>query len=222
MKSFIFSGSLLLLCISSTLNAQYAVLQINDCYLNAKVVDYHKSDFFAHEQDLLCFLEKEVAPNIWTKVSVLERSSHSFIVKMDKRIQCRFRVSFLLNNSSNSLKTIVDNRKYRVPSSDAQIWISNIVEAPLFDYKCDDVPDTSLDVYPNPASQRLYISLDDMEMPITISLENATGQTILKQVFQQNTNVGHLDVENLPSGIYLLQSYDSNGNHNSSQKIIIL
>ncbi|HXB11050.1 MAG TPA: T9SS type A sorting domain-containing protein, partial [Bacteroidia bacterium] len=71
--------------------------------------------------------------------------------------------------------------------------------------------ETELYVYPNPASDNLYIKLGNSPVKATISMFNITGQQLMKEEKEiQGTAI--IRVNNLPAGIYILKLQTTNGN----------
>ena len=63
----------------------------------------------------------------------------------------------------------------------------------------------SLHIYPNPASDHLYINIpgESSGAEIQVNLYDASGRLADRQVIQD----GHMDVTHLAGGIYFLQLY---------------
>lgn len=65
-------------------------------------------------------------------------------------------------------------------------------------------------VYPNPSRNTLYISAQNTTEQYSLTLTDLTGQIILTESY--NANMIHtLSLDQLASGIYLLQIVDTNG-----------
>lgn len=65
---------------------------------------------------------------------------------------------------------------------------------------------SGIKVYPNPADDLLTVELTD-DRPVTMNIYNAIGQELPITVSQKN-NTCKLDIEKLPSGVYLLRVKD--------------
>jgi len=71
----------------------------------------------------------------------------------------------------------------------------------------DDQYLTNISIYPNPTSNTLFISGN--ETPITVSIYNVLGKEVLSI---KNTN--NINVEALPSGVYVIRISDGVGQTN--------
>lgn len=63
---------------------------------------------------------------------------------------------------------------------------------------------TSVQVYPNPASDFIYIKTDAVTAKTVARLVNSAGQTVKQTAFSTQTNMS-IPLANIPSGIYYLQ-----------------
>jgi hypothetical protein len=59
-------------------------------------------------------------------------------------------------------------------------------------------------VYPNPATEQLFIELNGMVQQLDMEIYNMTGQSVMQERFR-NTSTIKLDVSGLTSGIYVLK-----------------
>jgi Secretion system C-terminal sorting domain len=88
----------------------------------------------------------------------------------------------------------------------------------LIDYSisAENLDVISLEVYPNPASDRIYIR-SNINSPTLVKIYDATGADVLEKLVQDNNPI---DISNLSNGLYqvILQT---NG-FNTSRKICIL
>lgn len=92
-----------------------------------------------------------------------------------------------------------------IPSpGDSIVYYENI----LFDVKgaltVEDKSESNIFVYPNPASDRLFIQTTADIRELYAELYNVSGQRIMKRNFS-NTNSIDLDISDLPKGIYFLK-----------------
>jgi len=80
---------------------------------------------------------------------------------------------------------------------------SNITD-PLATFQV--VAENEIEVYPNPASDQLHITLPEREQETTLFIQNQFGQTIWAEKFesQRSTATISLDGQNFQSGIYYL------------------
>lgn len=74
----------------------------------------------------------------------------------------------------------------------------------------------SVQVYPNPASEYIYINTDN-DVFETITIRNLNGKAILKMDYNNSDN--QISVNHLRKGIYLLEL--SGNNHTTTQKLVI-
>ncbi len=68
----------------------------------------------------------------------------------------------------------------------------------------------AISVYPNPASNMLYINIEDVSLK-AIYLYTSTGNLLLAQTIS-STESQIIDVSQIPSGLYLLQAVDDKNN----------
>jgi hypothetical protein len=68
----------------------------------------------------------------------------------------------------------------------------------------DDKLERQVKVYPNPASEQLFIELNDISRNLDVEIYNMTGQLVMKEIFYNIITVG-LDVSGLTNGIYILK-----------------
>lgn len=61
-----------------------------------------------------------------------------------------------------------------------------------------------LDIFPNPASNNLYYTISDNEIGSSIHVYDLAGR-LLKQE-QMTSTTGHIDIQDLPSGIYIVRT----------------
>lgn len=81
-----------------------------------------------------------------------------------------------------------------------------------------EVEAKDVNVYPNPASDFINISLQNMSEG-TVRLVNLAGVTVKSQSFSGLTDM-RMDVRELPAGVYMLQTISS-GNLQDTQRIVI-
>jgi photosystem II stability/assembly factor-like uncharacterized protein len=75
----------------------------------------------------------------------------------------------------------------------------------------DEISQSALTIYPNPASDVVHIKSSEIDNIIGISLKDINGN-IIKKISNTETN---LDVKNIPPGIYFIQIETENGLINS-------
>lgn len=72
----------------------------------------------------------------------------------------------------------------------------------------------NIDIYPNPATTAIYV-----DAPVSVNLEitNIAGTIVL-----QAQHTKQVDIHNLPSGVYIIKAYDSNGQVLKIAKVVKL
>jgi PQQ-dependent dehydrogenase (s-GDH family) len=76
-------------------------------------------------------------------------------------------------------------------------------------------------VFPNPAKDHLEILCRDLlQQPFLVSLYDMSGRMILRQRFSSSHFM--VQLENIPSGLYIFKMQDGNGELVTTQKILIL
>ncbi len=65
-----------------------------------------------------------------------------------------------------------------------------------------------LTIFPNPASGLLRISIDEESLPETVAIADLSGKILSTKAIATD---GHIEVTELPAGVYLLTVTDSNG-----------
>jgi DNA-binding beta-propeller fold protein YncE len=68
----------------------------------------------------------------------------------------------------------------------------------------------NINIYPNPAKDRITVSFDNNKQDATISIIDMTGRKVLSQKIAAGKNSINIDVYQLPAGIYglLIQTPD--------------
>jgi hypothetical protein len=64
--------------------------------------------------------------------------------------------------------------------------------------------DRQVNIYPNPASEQLFIELNDISRNLDVEIYNMTGQLIKNEIFH-NISTIEMDVSGLTKGIYILK-----------------
>jgi Zn-dependent M28 family amino/carboxypeptidase len=81
----------------------------------------------------------------------------------------------------------------------------------------NELDNTDFLIYPNPVKDVLTIQVENNQLPITIKLINAIGETVKTALINSTTH--SINVEKFPNGIYYLQLENKVGT--SSKKVII-
>ncbi|MFI5172879.1 MAG: T9SS type A sorting domain-containing protein [Chitinophagales bacterium] len=68
----------------------------------------------------------------------------------------------------------------------------------------------AIDVYPNPASDVLNISMENYSEAITITMFDMTGNKIKMELIEQSGGLMKFDISSYPKGIYILDIIDQN------------
>jgi len=96
-----------------------------------------------------------------------------------------------------------------------------LVDDILFFYKGVGLPYENLiknkfNIFPNPASSNLYLMTNDISSDIKINILNSEGKIISNTLLNSNqmdNNIQSIDIQNLPSGLYFVNIYQSNETH---------
>jgi hypothetical protein len=81
------------------------------------------------------------------------------------------------------------------------------------------VSNTSIACYPNPAKDILYVNHNNL--PIThLSLWDMTGKMLLQQKADKITSSSMLNLQSIPSGLYLLKAETMEQSHSMKIEII--
>ncbi len=78
----------------------------------------------------------------------------------------------------------------------------------------------NLNVYPNPACERIVISDLTKDADIIIKIYAIDGKTMLKKSFYNTGNKVYLNIESLHSGYYTIQISDRNGKWDCRKSLI--
>ena len=73
----------------------------------------------------------------------------------------------------------------------------------------DLITGVRLNIFPNPASSKLNVSIDDLQNNTVFKVYNVMGKLVMQQ--QANKTVTELNIAKLPAGIYLLNVNDTKG-----------
>ena len=73
----------------------------------------------------------------------------------------------------------------------------------------DLITGSRLNIYPNPASSKLNVSIDDLQNNTVFKVYNVMGKLVMQQ--QANKTLTELNIAKLPAGIYLLNVNDTKG-----------
>lgn len=64
-------------------------------------------------------------------------------------------------------------------------------------------------IYPNPANNKLYISMKSIHPPLNLEILNMQGQLLQKQVLKNSLNA--IDISNIPCGVFLIKIVTEDG-----------
>ena len=71
---------------------------------------------------------------------------------------------------------------------------------------------TSFKHFPNPASDLLYLEFESLTIPAELTLYTLDGKAVLNKSIQQTTNEPlAIDINHLPSGMYLISLLTDDG-----------
>lgn len=82
-----------------------------------------------------------------------------------------------------------------------------------------EVKELKTNVYPNPASDHIYVELDNIQSG-SIRMMNLAGVSVLKKEFNDPSGRIRLEVGSLPAGVYMLQT-NSEGKVLDTQRVVI-
>ena len=102
------------------------------------------------------------------------------------------KIFFNKNSSHEGIKAAID-------TAIEECKATSIIEVKDYNSK--------LSVFPNPASQEVYFSIESQAAPYTLSISNLLGVEVLKQEQQMGTPI---DISFLSEGIYLTQIISNN------------
>ncbi len=77
-------------------------------------------------------------------------------------------------------------------------FVQHLSAAACFTTSTDTISEIDFNIYPNPASDFLFIDIEDNTAPLSIEIISSAGKTI------NNYNDTTIDIQNLPKGIYLI------------------
>ena len=87
-------------------------------------------------------------------------------------------------------------------SGDVTVWSLETISS----IGKDVVQQNSLDIFPNPVQNVFTVSLNTIETPTTITITDLAGKVLLQETTSERLH--HLDISNLPAGIYFLNAID--------------
>ncbi|MFC4723622.1 choice-of-anchor J domain-containing protein [Geojedonia litorea] len=86
----------------------------------------------------------------------------------------------------------------------------------------DEPIESSIKVYPNPASDALYVKSISNEGSSNILLYNINGTLVLGAKIDNSSNKGQkIDIQKIPTGLYLLRIVNNNGDVIKTERIVI-
>lgn len=219
--------TLIFICSSMINYAQYAELHLSNCNLIAEIVDYNKSQYLAESNMLLCFLEKEVATNVWSKHKGLLSATYVNTIDISTLPLGKYRISYVMQPNVINKKTIISDSNTRSREkelAEASIWISNTITITESNKVfCDNVNiSTDIECFPNPTSGVLNIVTTNVQFPLNLSISTLTGKTVFSQTYNKNIELIKINTESFVSGVYWLSSISQDGRKKSSQRIIVL
>ena len=107
-------------------------------------------------------------------------------------------------NSSSHMMIPTENGEYSVVVTDDQecsVTIDFIVtELGLF-----DLEDSGIKLYPNPATDKLYLEANNTSNELNIEVVNVIGEVVLVPKNIQSGDIIGFNIEDLSSGIYYLK-----------------
>ena len=97
-----------------------------------------------------------------------------------------------------SVEEIANYYRLKMVDLDGTAALSDLVSI-----KNIDVPELFL--YPNPASNLLNISFEQVQIPGRISIIKTTGEVVLTQKLSVGSTKSSIDISSLVSGVYVLR-----------------
>ncbi|MBI1780875.1 MAG: T9SS type A sorting domain-containing protein [Sphingobacteriales bacterium] len=79
---------------------------------------------------------------------------------------------------------------------------------------------SKMSVYPNPATDYIYITLNQNANNGTIRLSSFEGKTVINKNISNSSGIVKLETQNLPKGIYVVEVKDANNNIETNKVII--
>lgn len=86
--------------------------------------------------------------------------------------------------------------------------------------KAENFIKSALKIYPNPATDNIYIDNIDAECSI-INITDINGKLVLSKKINPRENSTHFNTEKLNAGIFILHEIDSKGNSISQSKFVV-
>lgn len=96
----------------------------------------------------------------------------------------------------------------------SESWGMPLVITSVKEYSIED----KIDIYPNPAKNRIYITVQNLGLPIILEIVNIEGQVHI--VGKVDSNSSSINIENLKSGIYIYR-FSKNGEIVKTGKLIV-
>ena len=121
------------------------------------------------------------------------------------------------NGSVYSENTTKLNRKYYTGDFGSKFLYNFKVDYPLGNSHIDK-ENFQYEIYPNPASEQLNVSLVGIKSETIISLINTNGEILASQKVNHSTNIS-FDVKNLSQGIYFVKI--SNNAQSEVKKVLV-
>ncbi|NPD83617.1 T9SS type A sorting domain-containing protein [Lentimicrobium sp. L6] len=131
-------------------------------------------------------------------------AGYHFIENIGKT--CVFKGGFLMADKIKYYKT--ETEEWGTPFSHDCLNASGV----------DDKQLNRINIYPNPAEDRIEISFGESQM-ISASIINIQGQKVVERVFNSQASDLSFDISNLENGVYLVEIMSQNGTI-SQHKII--
>jgi hypothetical protein len=121
-------------------------------------------------------------------------------------------INYQVTDPSGNKSVVVMRPVWVQSSDDCQNTFSGVT---------DLTQDEAVTVYPNPSSGNVTVKVNlNVESPITISVLNVLGETVMRQEIQSGMNASaDLDLSNQINGVYIIKI--SSNNQETSKKIIL-
>ncbi|MBL7931665.1 MAG: T9SS type A sorting domain-containing protein [Bacteroidia bacterium] len=126
-----------------------------------------------------------------------------------------------LSLNSYTLQTVQSspsaNTTYTVSVKDAEGCVSEDAVVNVLIQDCTSLDQAAMEtlqvlLYPNPASNKIYLNMENLPPVNSISLIDLSGRIVVSKMESNNNSLHAVNVENLQKGIYFIQVDFRNGN----------
>lgn len=133
----------------------------------------------------------------WSRLLTLDSTQYSY---SDSSISYNIAYEYRLNAYTNDGKTVLSNLDEAIVLS----WDPST--------NIEEIKSNRFTIYPNPASEKLFISATQQYDIKKVVLTDIQGKTITNSLVNSKNLTSGLDISQLPTGIYLVKLFDALGN----------